>query len=131
MRHWPIYMCQYFSKIEDQCSQIIKQAAKEAFENNMHDHGTIRTIAKVYLSNRESSVQDSVYHILSDLKLSRIFPAVYFNNINLLEERVQVLLPKRNLVNYPMIDHIFSRDQILSVIWKDKVQHSAMEDTVL
>ena len=124
-------MCQYFSKTEDQCSQIIKQTAKEAFENNMHDHGTIRTIAKVYLSNRESSVQDSVYHILSDLKLSRIFPAVYFNNINLLEERVQVLLPKRNLVNYPMIDHIFSRDQILSVIWKDKVQHSAMEDTVL
>ena len=124
-------MCQYFSKIADQCSQVIKQAAKEVFENNMHDHGTIRTIAKVYLSNRESSVQDSVYHILSDLKLSRIFPAVYFNNINLLEERVQVLLPKKNLVNYPMIDHIFSRDQILSVIWKDKVQHSAVEDTVL
>ena len=124
-------MCQYFSKIEDQCSQVIKQAAKEAFENNMHDHGTVRTISKVYLSNRESSVQDSVYHILSDLKLSRIFPAVFFNNINLLEERVQVLLPKKNIENYPMIDHIFSRDQILSVIWKDKVQQSPMEDTVL
>ena len=25
-----IYMCQYFSKIEDQCSQAMKQAAKEA-----------------------------------------------------------------------------------------------------
>ena len=24
------YMCQYFSKTEDQCSQVIKQAAKEA-----------------------------------------------------------------------------------------------------
>ena len=30
------YMCQYFSKTEDQCSQAMKQAAKEAFENNMH-----------------------------------------------------------------------------------------------
>ena len=30
------YMFQYFSKTEDQCSQAMKQAAKEAFENNIH-----------------------------------------------------------------------------------------------
>ena len=29
-------MCQYFSKTEDQCSQAMKQASKEAFENNIY-----------------------------------------------------------------------------------------------
>ena len=54
------YMCQYFSKTEDQCSQAIKQAAKEAFENNMHRHDTMKTIAKAYLSKSEHSVQETV-----------------------------------------------------------------------
>ena len=31
------YMCQYLSKTEDQCSQAMKQTAKEAFESNIHD----------------------------------------------------------------------------------------------
>ena len=70
------YMCQYFSKTEDQCSQAMKQAAKEAFENNMHHHDTMKTIAKAYLSSRECSVHEAVSHILSEFKLRRIFPAV-------------------------------------------------------
>ena len=37
------------SKSEDQCSQALKQASKEAFENNMHHHDTMKTIAKAYL----------------------------------------------------------------------------------
>ena len=45
------YLCQHFPKTEDQCSQAMKQAAKEAFENNMHHHDTMKTIAKAYLSN--------------------------------------------------------------------------------
>ena len=89
------YMCQYFSKTEDQCSQAMKQAAKEAFENNMHHHDTMKTIAKAYLSSRECSVQEAVCHILSELKLRRIFPAMYFVNTNLPKERVQILLLER------------------------------------
>ena len=42
-------MFQHFSKTENQCSQAMKQAAKEAFENNMHHHDTMKTIAKAYL----------------------------------------------------------------------------------
>ena len=94
-------MCQYFSKTKDQCSQAMKQAAKEAFENNMHHHDTMKTIAKAYLSNRECSVQKAVYHILSELKLRRILPAVYFVNTNLSEERVQVLLSEKELRELP------------------------------
>ena len=67
----------------------------------MHDHDTMKTIARAYLSNRECSVQDAVYHILPELKLRRIFPAVYFVNTNLPEERIQVLLPEKELSKLP------------------------------
>ena len=90
-------MCQYFSKTEDQCSQAMRQAVKEAYENNMHHHDTMKTIAKAYLGSRECSVQGAVYHILPELKLRRIFPAVYFVNTNLPEQRVQVLLAESEL----------------------------------
>ena len=67
------YMSQYFSKTEDQCSQTMKQEAKETFENNMHHHDTMKTIANAYLSNRVCLVQETVYHILPELVLSRTF----------------------------------------------------------
>ena len=95
------YMCQYFSKTEDQCSQAMKQTAKEAFENNIHHQDTMKTINKAYLSNRECSVQEAVYHILPELKLRRIFPTVYFVSTNLPEERVRVLLSKKELSEIP------------------------------
>ena len=41
----------------------MKQATKEAFENNIHHHDTMKTIAKAYLGNQECSVQEAVYHI--------------------------------------------------------------------
>ena len=50
------YICQYFSKTEDQCSQVIRKAAKEVYENNMHHHGNMKIITKVYLNSQECSV---------------------------------------------------------------------------
>ena len=41
------YICQYFSKTEDQCTQAMKQAAKEVFENNMHHHDTMKQLRKL------------------------------------------------------------------------------------
>ena len=61
----------------------------------------MKTIVKVYLSSRECSVQEVVYHILPELKLKRIFPAVYFVNTNLPEERVQVLISEKELSELP------------------------------
>ena len=43
-------MFQYFSKTEDQCSQAMKKAAKEALENNMHKYETKEIIAKAIIS---------------------------------------------------------------------------------
>ena len=57
----------------------------------------MKSIAEAYLSNRECSVQEAVSHILLESKLKRIFPAVYFVNTNLPEERAQVLLPEKEL----------------------------------
>ena len=48
----------------------------------------MKTIAKAYLSNREHSVQEAVYHIHSELKLSRVFVVVYYVIVNSPEERV-------------------------------------------
>ena len=77
------------------------QITKEAFKNNMHDHDTMKTIAKAYLSNRECSVQEVVYHILLELKLRKVFPAVYLVNKNSPEEGVQVLLSEKELSVLP------------------------------
>ena len=79
----------------------MKQAAKEAFDNNMRHHDTIKTIAKPYFSNIECSVQEVVYHILPELKLRRIFPAVHFVKTNLPQERVQVFLSEKEFSRLP------------------------------
>ena len=50
------YKHQYFSKTEDQSSQAMKQATKEAFENNMHHHDIMKIITKAYLSNCDGSI---------------------------------------------------------------------------
>ena len=90
-------MCQFFSKT-DQFSQEMKQAVKEALQNNMHHPDTMKTMARAYLSNQECSIQETVYHILPELNHRRIFPAVYFVNTNLPEERVPVLLSEKELM---------------------------------
>ena len=61
----------------------------------------MKTIAKAYLTNRECSVQEVVYNIQPELKLRRIFPAVYFVNTNLPQEKFQVLLSEKELSKRP------------------------------
>ena len=84
-----------FLKTEDQCLEDATQAAKEALENYMHHHDTMKTISRAYLSNQDCSVQEAVYNILSELNLRRLFQTVHFISKNLSEERVQILLYKK------------------------------------
>ena len=86
------------SKSEDQCSQAMRDGAKEVFENNLHHYETMKTVSRAYLSKSECSVQEAVYDTLPELKLRRLFPAVYFVNKNVPEERTQVLLSKKELI---------------------------------
>ena len=67
----------------------------------MHHQYTMKTIAVAYLRNQEFSVKETIYHILPELKLKKTFPAVCFVNINLPEERVQVLLSEKELTKLP------------------------------
>ena len=70
----------------------MKAAAKEAFMNILHHYET--TISRAYSSKREYSVQEAGYHTswhTQELKLSRVFPAVYFVDTNAPEKKTQIL----------------------------------------
>ena len=121
------YICQYFSKTEDRFLQATKQAAKEGFENNMHHHITMKTIAKAYLNNRACYVEEVLYHILPESKLGRILLTVYFVNTNPPEKRVQLLLSEKELSNFSNDSlKIFKTPNVL----KDQVHYFAMKVTV-
>ena len=66
------YICSYFSKSEDQCSAAMKQAAKEALDNELDHFGTMKNILQTYTSKQECSVQEAVYHVLPELHLRRV-----------------------------------------------------------
>ena len=60
-------MCAYFSKAEDETSEAMKQAAKEALNASKTEFETMKAIAKAYLRKRERSVHEAVYYILPEL----------------------------------------------------------------
>ena len=95
------YIFQYFSKTEGFCSHAMELAVKEAFESNIHHHKTMKTISKAYLSNRQCSLQEAVYHIPIELKLKRVFAAVCFADTNLPEEGVQVSISQKGVAELP------------------------------
>ena len=72
-------MCAYFSKAEDELYEAMKQAAaKEALNASKIEFKTMKAIAKAYLTKRECSVQEAVFHILPEQWLRKIFPKVFF-----------------------------------------------------
>ena len=84
------YMCIYFSKSEDECSQSMKQAAKQASEMNLSCYERMKSIARAYITSRECSVQEAVYHVMPELWLRKTFPGVVFANSNLPENRYKM-----------------------------------------
>ena len=56
-------MCAYFSESMDQCSQAMRQAAKEVFANNKDHYLSFKTITRGFSSKRECFVQEAVYHV--------------------------------------------------------------------
>ena len=105
-------MCRDFTKTKDQCSEAIKQGVNEAFESTIHHLDTIKIISKAYLSNQECSIQEAVYHILSELKIRRTFLAVCFLTEIFQRKEFKYYFLKKNLANYQGRAHIFSRNQI-------------------
>lgn len=58
---------------------------------------SVKTTSQANLSKHKYSAQEDVYHILPELKLRRVFPALHFVNTNQVEERIQVLLFKKDM----------------------------------
>ena len=65
------YMCAYFSKAEDETSEAMKHAEKEALNASKTDFETMKVIAKT------CSVQEAIYYILPELWLRKIFTKVH------------------------------------------------------
>ena len=70
------YMCAYFSKSEDETSQAMKQAAKEATSCNKSKLELMKSIARAYITKRECYVQEAVYQVMPELWLRKTFPGI-------------------------------------------------------
>ena len=53
------YMCAYFSKSEDESSEAMKQAGKDASAMNLNVFEQMKSISKAYPTKRECSVQEA------------------------------------------------------------------------
>ena len=95
------YMCAYFSKSEDETSEAMKQAAKEAFQSNKTNIEQMRSVARAYATKRECSVQEAVYILMPELWLRKTFPGVIFANSNLPENRFRICRSKEELDELP------------------------------
>ena len=113
------YMCAYFSKAEDETSEAVNQAAKEALSGNKSYYEKMKAIAHAYAIKRECSVQEAVYLVMPELWLRKIFPKVIFLNRNLPDKRYKIfkkrneidLLPddSTDLFQRSMLDRYFDR----------------------
>ena len=84
------YMCAYLSKSEDECSQAMSQALKEAFEDKLDNYQQMKSVAQTYVNKRGFSIQECVYQVLSGQWLKKTFPSVIFANSNIPEKRYPI-----------------------------------------
>ncbi|XP_066925556.1 uncharacterized protein [Clytia hemisphaerica] len=84
------YMCAYISKSEDESTEAMKQAAKEALESNQSLKEKMKSISRAYRTHREMSIQEAVSIVLPEIWLRKTSPAVIFANSNLPENRYRV-----------------------------------------
>ena len=71
-------MCAYLPKSEDKTSEAMKQAAREAYESGKPVCERMKSVARVYRTHREISVQEAVAIALPDLQLRKTCPTVVF-----------------------------------------------------
>ena len=95
------YMCAYLSKSEDECSHLMKQATEDAFEKKLDNYNQMKLIAHSYINEKECSIQECVYHVLSGQWLRKTFPGVVFTNRNVPEKRFAVCLREDEISDLP------------------------------
>ena len=102
-------MCAYISKSEDESTEAMKQAAKEAFEGGKTMQERMKLISKAYRTHREMSVQEAVSIVLPEIWLRKTSPTVTFANSNLPENRYRVCKTEKKYQIWVKTKQIFSK----------------------
>ena len=79
----------------------MKQAVKKAAENNLDIYQQMKSVSHAYSSQRECSVQESVYHIMAEFWLRKIFPDVIYANNNLTAKCLKIILSGKEIAELP------------------------------
>ena len=61
----------------------------------------MKSVAYVYISNRECSLQEAVYQLMPELWLRKVFTGVLYANSNISEKRVRMMLNKNEIFELP------------------------------
>ena len=86
------YMCTYISKSEDECSQAMRQALKEAFEDKQ-----MKSVAQKYINKTECSIKQCVYQFFIVHWFRKTFPGVIFANSNITEKRYRICREEKDI----------------------------------
>ena len=84
------YICSYFSKDENECSQAITNAAKEAKQSNLNVRDSLRKIGAAFLSIREVSAQECVYRCMPELWLQKVCPKTVYVSTDFPQNRLHM-----------------------------------------
>ena len=95
------YMCACFCKAQNETSQAMKQAAKEAHTLGKTNLEKMRTVARAYSEKRECSVQEAVYLLMPKLWLRKTFPKAISLNSNIPERDNKIFRSKTKLDKLP------------------------------
>ena len=95
------YMCAYLSKSEDESSEPMKQAAREAYESGKPVCERMKSVARTYRTHREMSVQEAFTIALPELWLRKTCPTVVFANSNLSKKRYRICRSEAETLNMP------------------------------
>ena len=107
------YMCAYISKSEDESTEAMKQAAKEALESNATLREKMKSISRAYRTHREMSIQEAVSIVLPEIWLRKTSPGVAFANSNLPENRYRVCKSHEEISNMdPNDKNVFKKNML-------------------
>ena len=79
----------------------MKQALKESLEKDAGSYKQMKSAAHAYSSKRECSLQETVYQVMPELWLKKVFPGVLYANSNIPEKRVKMMLSKKEISQLP------------------------------
>ena len=113
----------YLSENEDEWSQAMSQALKEAFQDKLDNYQQMKSVVQTFVNKRECSIQESVYQVLSGQWLRKTFPGVIFANSNIPEKDTAIVAKKKICLSCQRIQGTFSKRTLLIGILIDQIYH--------